>query len=523
VGGNRQRRIQLTVAAVALALVSAGGSAARANPALAPGTAAHQTNLQLVAGIDSEFPIRPGTRALSTSPMLVVTGAPLDLDVSRSGGTVKVRQGGVLLPVRPKSVLQGLPGFFRWKLLGADGSVVASADVDVCPMPGTVFTADAWHFNQLVNLDPANPATPAKSPYPQECGDPLSTHARWGFPNGWGAQFHVQVPDATPPGSYTLDATVNPDGVVREATRDDNHLRIPVEVIDLTSGAFAEQAAAARQRFADRQAAGMPRPGVAAPGAAPGAASGAAPAQVPGVTSDDSARQVDLPDLVPLPSENIATRHSGTADLLRFNSTMTNLGRGRLQVDGFRSGAPDGQMLAYQVLFHNGVEVARRPAGTLVFEADENEWHFDFLARYQLVDAAGTVVASSGKIGFCMADVHQVDAANPGFVTPDFTGFDGCGVAPSQSVREWIDPGWGDEYDQLFSEQALDITNQPNGTYRIQILADPDHKLREATRDNNTSLRTVVLGGQPQARTVTVPPIDGVDTEAAWAAIHRTF
>jgi hypothetical protein len=63
----------------------------------------------------------------------------------------------------------------------------------------------------------------------------------------------------------------------------------------------------------------------------------------------------------------------------------------------------------------------------------------------------------------------------------------------------------------------------PNGTYRIQILADPDRKLLEATRANNESLRTIVLGGVPGARTVTVPPVDGVDTEAAWEAIDLPF
>lgn len=171
----------------------------------------------------------------------------------------------------------------------------------------------------------------------------------------------------------------------------------------------------------------------------------------------------------------------------------------------------------------DGVEVARQRAGTLVLDEDEQEWHFDFLARYQLVDGTGKVVASSGKIGFCMADVHQLDATRPGFVVPDATGFIGCQGPLSRSVRETLDPGWGDEYDQVTPEQELDVTGVPNGTYRIEILADPDRKLREATRDNNVSFRTVVLGGTPGARTVTVPPIDGVDTEAAWATVHRRF
>lgn len=509
----------VAVSTTMLTISGLAGSAAGAAPTVA--AAAPRTNLILLAGVDFDFPVffSTSTRALSASPVFAITGDALRLDVSRSGGTVRVRQDGVELPVHPRSVLQGLPDFFRWRLLRADGTVVASAQVDVCPQPGTLFSATAWGFSQPVNLDPANPTTPAEFPFALECGDPLSMRAQWGFASGWAAQLHVAVPNEVEPGSYTLEASINADGGLRESDRSDDRVRMPVEVIDIGGPFLTARATAARQAMADRTGStrelGLPvRPMTAATGTG---TVGTTAALADGAS-------VDLPDLVPLPSENIATRTEGASDLLRFNSTMANLGRGRLQVDGFRAGAaePD-QMLAYQVLFHNGVPVGRRPAGTLEFEADEFEWHFDFLARYQLLDADGVAVATSGKIGFCMANVHQLDAANPGFVIPDFLGFIGCGGALSQSVREWIDPGWGDEYDQITPEQELDITGVPNGTYRIRILADPDHKLLESTRSNNESLRTIVLGGVPGARTVTVPPIDGVDTEAAWASVHLPF
>ncbi len=485
----RTRRAWAAAAVVALVL---GGTAGSAGAVASTGSGL--PNLVLLAGTDPDFPaFGQGNRALSASPVFAVTGAPLDLDVRRTGGTVRVRQHGVDLPVRPKSVLEGLPAFLHWILYAADGTAVASATVDVCPEPGTLFAANAWGISRPVNLDPATPDTPAAFPYPQECGDPLTTRAHWGFANGWSAQFHIQVPDPVPAGSYTLDATINADGGVLETSRGDDHVRMPVDVIDLTAGGFAPRRAPAPRSVAGIQAAAADSTGV------------------------------DLPDLVPLPIENIAVRHQGTADVMRFNSTMANLGTGPLRVEGFRAGAPDGQMLAYQVLFHHGVEMARQRAGTLVLDEDEQEWHFDSLARYQLVDGTGTVVATSGKIGFCMADVHQLDATRPGFVVPDVTGFIGCQGPLSRSVRETLDPGWGDEYDQVTPEQELDVTGVPNGTYRIEILADPDHKLREATRDDNVSFRTVVLGGAPGARTVTVPPIDGVDTEAAWATVPRRF
>lgn len=505
--GIKRRGFQLAAAVLVLVMGASGSATGAAR------THQQATNLQLLAGIDPDYPVLSGARALSASPVFAVTGAPLELNVSRSAGVVSVRQGGALLNLRPRSVLLGVPKYFQWKLLRADGSVAASAEVDACPMPGTVFSFNAWGFNSATNLDPANPSTPATFPYPLECGDPLTTQARWGFPNGWGVQVHIQVPDSTPAGSYLLDATINPDGAIREATRADNEIQMPVEVLDISQGLQAQQAAAKRQDFTSVL--------THRPPALP-SASASASASAASVTSADAGK-VDLPDLVPLPSENIAVRHEDNADQLRFNSTMANLGRGRLQIEGFRPGAPAQQMFAYQVLFRNGVEVARRPAGNLVYDPEHLHWHFDYLARYQLVDARGAVVASSGKIGFCMADVHQIDASTRNFVLPDYAGFTDCGTSLSQSVREMLDAGWGDEYDQVTPGQELDISTVPNGTYRIEILADPDQKLQEATRNNNVSYRTVILNGKPGARTVEVPPVDGVDTDADWAELHLPF
>lgn len=53
-----------------------------------------------------------------------------------------------------------------------------------------------------------------------------------GFADVYGAGLACQWLDVTdvPPGDYVLEATVNPDGVVEESTRDNNQVRIPVTV-----------------------------------------------------------------------------------------------------------------------------------------------------------------------------------------------------------------------------------------------------------------------------------------------------
>ena len=83
----------------------------------------------------------------------------------------------------------------------------------------------------------------------------------------------------------------------------------------------------------------------------------------------------------------------------------------------------------------------------------------------------------------------------------------GC-AGPGQCDGARADAG-----DQERPGQAFDVTGLPNGTYWIEVLANPDGKLTESDRTNNTALRKVVLGGTAAARTVTVPPYEGIDTD----------
>ena len=79
------------------------------------------------------------------------------------------------------------------------------------------------------------------------------------------------------------------------------------------------------------------------------------------------------------------------------------------------------------------------------------------------------------------------------------------------AVRETLPVGWGDTYSQYLPGQSFDVTGLPNGTYYIEVKANPANKLFETSTANNTSLRKVVLGGKPGARTVKVPPHQLVD------------
>ena len=74
-----------------------------------------------------------------------------------------------------------------------------------------------------------------------------------------------------------------------------------------------------------------------------------------------------------------------------------------------------------------------------------------------------------------------------------------------------LDVGNGDTYTQYRPGQSFDVTDLPNGTYYIEVLANPENKLAELNTRNNSSLRKIVLGGTPEKRTLRVPAVHGIE------------
>jgi Lysyl oxidase len=88
-----------------------------------------------------------------------------------------------------------------------------------------------------------------------------------------------------------------------------------------------------------------------------------------------------------------------------------------------------------------------------------------------------------------------------------------CGSPTALWVAEELPLGWGDTYFQSIAGQSFDITHVPNGTYYVQVTANPERVLYETSTRNDVSLRKVILGGTPGHRTVKVPAWHGIDPE----------
>ncbi|GAA2767819.1 lysyl oxidase family protein [Streptomyces paradoxus] len=232
-----------------------------------------------------------------------------------------------------------------------------------------------------------------------------------------------------------------------------------------------------------------------------------------------SVPDVPKPDLRSLPAYGI-TISDGDKDIpgkdyLAFSANVWNAGPAQLVVDGFRSPGK-AKMDAFQYFYDaKGKQVGYTPTGTMEWDPRPGHvhWHFTDFASYRLLKADKKEAVRSGKEAFCLANTDAIDytVKNANWHPYNTDLATACGEENSISVREVLDVGSGDTYTQDLPGQSFDITSVPNGTYYIQVLANPEKRLKETNLANNSALRKIVLGGTPGKRTVTVPAHDLVN------------
>jgi len=470
-----------------LGVASAVMAAALAGPALAGTQATKGPTVKLVAAQkDITVQSLGGAVILDPGIYVVSLGSALQLDVQRASYTepITVAQvihlpGGSLTTPWPASVLDGFYGlrdFAHLTVANATGKVVASSPEELCP-----------------NSDSPQRAVPNSvqtSPFPQACAlDPFAKGLVMGIAKGWGVDSFVSLFHLAP-ATYKVTATVAPQFMrLLDITPANATASVNVTVTKGSAGGAA--------RRIRPQAAALP--------------------ELPAAPVTTRPPESALPDLVTLPAWGIDTAHLAGRDLLDFSATVWVGGNGPLDVQGFRVNSSP-VMTAYQYFWQNGQVIGRARAGTMGFDSQpgHNHWHFEQFAAYTLLGQGGKVAVHSQKTGFCISPTDPVDLLLPDAVwQPSFVGFaNQCGSPTALWVQEMMPVGWGDTYMQSLAGQAFDITRLPNGTYDIEVAANPEHVLYETNTRDNVSLREVILGGTPGHRTVKVPAWHGIDPES---------
>jgi hypothetical protein len=484
-----KKRNAITTATAVAGLVIATTAGAVSAPAAqaAPGPV-----IKLIAAQRTITVPRSGKQVFVDPGIWVASlGAPLQLNVGRASYTQPVTITQVIsqpgLPPQtralPASILDGwngLKNFVSLTIRNKAGRVVATTRMTLCP--------DSF------DTERAGPDSPSTSPFPQQCGagDPFQLGMVWGIQQGWavsGTQFGRTYRLAL--GTYRVTESISPTYTrLFGIPPADATATVVMHVVKGSGGCCAPVGGTRRQS--------------------------AALAKLPAVPVLTNPPESALPDLVPLPAWGIRSRHVAGRDLLSFSATVWVGGNGQLDVQGFRADSSP-VMPAYQYFWQDGQVIGRARAGTMGFDSKpgHDHWHFEQFAAYRLLGPNGNLVLRSQKTGFCIAPTDAVDLLLPGAVwQPSFIGFSGqCGSPTALWVRESMPLGWGDTYVQSVAGQAFDITNLRNGTYYVQVIANPGHVLHETTTANDVTVRKVIISGTRGHRHVTVPAWNGIDPE----------
>ncbi|MGX5188439.1 lysyl oxidase family protein [Streptomyces avermitilis] len=540
---SRPRRVALAAGA-ALTVAVAGAGAA---PGAGAASTAAKPKLKLIAASNSvtldRWEGEPGVY-LDLGTYVTVDGAPLEFKVTRKSYKDPVVAQQIIrngtstqkkaLPAGLVKDFSGLPGFLEVSVKNAAGAVVSKSKGTFCPN------------NASGRLRPDAPAT---SHYPESCAtNPFTLGSVWGVEKGWASNSSTvdyDTPVDLPAGEYTAKVSVakkyrdlfgipNDQPTIKVTVREQSDGGGEGMTSSRSSAHHGGGHAAHSAHHYGPRGADDPTPpalshaledrGTAhhlgdgrghtdgsriAPALKPAAKRPTGRAGVPA--------NVPKPDLRSLPAWGIAITDGEDGDVpgkdyLAFSANVWNAGPAPLVVDGFRSPGKD-LMDAYQYFYDaKGKQVGYTPTGTMQWDPREGHehWHFTDFASYRLLSADQTKQVRSGKEAFCLANTDAIDytVKNANWHPNNTDLSTACGEQNSISVREVLDVGSGDTYTQYRPGQSFDITGLPNGTYYIQVIANPEKRLQETNLNNNVALRKVVLGGTPGARTVTVPPHD---------------
>jgi Lysyl oxidase len=465
-----------------LALVA--GSVLAAVAVTVPAQAAPaQTPLRLVAGSPTvtldRYPQFGVFLELGTH--LVAGTSPFEIRVTRKSYADPIVASQIVngrpkrLPAGLVTDFEGLPGFQHITLTDEAGTVVFDEDQTFCPNGETART---------------RPDAPDTSPYPTSCSsNPFTLGNVWGVQKGWATSTvdWMAGPVDLPVGTYTAQVSV--------PTRYQELFGIPADQASVTIHVTVREPES--------------------PGGEHGRVAAEASPNLVRPTGAPSVPKGPKPDLRPLPAWSIRVEPEDGRDYLQFSANVWNAGPSPLVLDGFRRTGED-IMDAYQYFYNDkGEQVGYAQTGTMEWDARDghSHWHFTDFASYRLLNSTQSEVVRSQKEAFCLAATDAIDytVKNANWHPNNTDLHTACGSEGSIAVREVLDVGSGDTYVQYLPGQSFDITDLPNGTFYVQVIANPDQNLYESDVTNNISLRQVILGGSPGARTVTVPPYQLID------------
>jgi hypothetical protein len=198
------------------------------------------------------------------------------------------------------------------------------------------------------------------------------------------------------------------------------------------------------------------------------------PSDVAAQTPSMAAVGAELPDLrmARLDDLQLDVDDDDGQRLLRFTATIVNVGAGPMEVRAAQDGDEIGPAVQ-RVYTVDGFD-DRETDASFFWAGDGHEhWHVRDMQAYRVERLDGDGEAVSEKHGFCLFDNGVFDASLPG--SPDDAAYE-CPneeVATGSTIRMGLSVGWRDVYPATLPNQYIDVSELPEGRYRLWAEADP--------------------------------------------------
>jgi len=209
------------------------------------------------------------------------------------------------------------------------------------------------------------------------------------------------------------------------------------------------------------------------------------------------------PDLQTLPPHDlqlVLQRTSGRRQL-RFSNSVWNHGPGPLELRGWQDNVSGAITVAQQIYGPDGA-VVERSVEAFFFQDNHSHWHWPGFSVYEIwrVGPWGELVelvSSSDKVGFCMLDTSRIS-------TGWLEAFSLTGMEVASRGRygqcSWelqgISVGWVDTYAHNIPGQSMEVTGLPDSLYALRSMVDPEGRLFELDRENNSAVVYFYLEGE---------------------------
>jgi glucose/arabinose dehydrogenase len=177
--------------------------------------------------------------------------------------------------------------------------------------------------------------------------------------------------------------------------------------------------------------------------------------------------------------------------LLGFSSAVSNVGAGPLTISGHRPDESTPTMTADQIISGPTPQVAPG-VGKLryVRSATHEHWHLIGFERYELRRAGSTrPVVRDRKSGFCLGDRYPVQGRLLAGAPPQPVIIGRCGLRQPGllNISEGISVGYGDIYAAYVEFQDLPLDGLRDGHYVLVHRVDPEGRLHELSKANNSA------------------------------------